>query len=39
HFNSIVKGIFDSRDIIYYLSFTALFIYLNIQTIGSRNWR
>ncbi|PIR57001.1 MAG: ABC transporter, partial [Parcubacteria group bacterium CG10_big_fil_rev_8_21_14_0_10_41_35] len=29
HFNSIVKGIFDSRDIIYYLSFTALFIYLN----------
>lgn len=39
HFNSIVKGIFDSRDIIYYLSFTGLFIYLNIQTIGSRNWR
>ena len=39
HFNSIIKGIFDSRDIIYYISFTALFIYLNIQTIGSRNWR
>jgi len=39
HFNSIIKGIFDSRDIIYYLSFTALFLYLNSQIIGSRNWR
>jgi ABC-2 type transport system permease protein len=39
HFNSIIKGIFDSRDIIYYISFTALFIYLNVQSIGSRNWR
>lgn len=39
HFASVVKGIFDTRDIIYYLSFTALFLYLNIQSIGSRNWR
>lgn len=39
HFNSIVKGIFDSRDLVYYASFTALFLYLNVQSIGSRNWR
>jgi ABC-2 type transport system permease protein len=39
HFNSISKGIFDSRDLIYYISFTALFLYLNVQSIGSRNWR
>lgn len=39
HFNSVVKGIFDTRDIIYYVSFTALFLYLNVQSIGSRNWR
>ncbi len=39
HFNSVSRGIFDTRDIIYYLSFTALFLYLNVQSIGSRNWR
>lgn len=39
HFNSLSRGIFDTRDIIYYLSFTALFVYLNVQSIGSRNWR
>jgi len=39
HFNSIVKGIFDTRDLLYYISFTALFLYLNVQSISSRNWR
>ncbi|MBI1961687.1 MAG: ABC transporter permease subunit [Parcubacteria group bacterium] len=39
HFNSVSRGIFDTRDIIYYLSFTALFLYLNVQSISSRNWR
>jgi len=39
HFNSIVKGIFDTRDILYYVSFTVLFLFLNVQSIGSRNWR
>lgn len=39
HFNGITKGIFDTRDIIYYLSSIALFLYLNVQVIGSRKWR
>jgi len=29
HFSSISRGILDSRDIIYYISFTVLFLYLN----------
>ncbi len=39
HFNTLSRGIVDTRDIVYYLSFTALFIYFNVQSIGSRNWR
>ncbi|MEK7188884.1 MAG: ABC transporter permease subunit [Patescibacteria group bacterium] len=39
HFNTLARGIIDTRDIIYYLSFTSLFVYLNVQIIGSRNWR
>jgi len=39
HFNSIVRGMFDTRDLIYYLSLTVLFLYLNVKSIGSRNWR
>ena len=39
HFESITKGIFDTRDIIYYLSSIVLFLYLNVQVIGSRKWR
>lgn len=39
HFESITKGIFDTRDIIYYLSSIVLFLYLNVQVIGSRKWK
>ncbi len=39
HFDSITKGIFDTRDIIYYLSSITLFLYLNVQVIGSRKWK
>ncbi|MFH1029890.1 MAG: ABC transporter permease subunit [bacterium] len=39
HFNNIGKGIIDSRDLIYYTSFIFLFLYLNIKSIESRNWR
>jgi ABC-2 type transport system permease protein len=39
HFDSITKGIFDTRDILYYLSSIALFLYFNAQVIGSRKWR
>lgn len=39
HFDSIGRGVIDSRDIIYYVSFIGFFLFLNIRAIASRNWR
>lgn len=39
HFENIGKGVIDSRDLIYYLSFILLFLYLNIKSLESRNWK
>jgi len=38
HFDSIQRGVFDSRDIIYYLSTIGFFLFLNIQSLASRKW-
>lgn len=35
HYNSLSKGVIDSRDIIYFLSFIALFIQLTIHSLSS----
>lgn len=39
HFYNIAKGVIDSRDIIYYLSFIFLFLFLNARVIESRGWK
>lgn len=39
HFESIGRGVIDSRDIIYYVSFIFLFIYFTNLSIESRKWR
>lgn len=39
HFNALSRGIIDTRDIAYFLSFTGLCLYLNVHAIASRNWR
>jgi len=39
HFNSIARGVIDSRDIIYYLSFIFFFLYLNIYVLEKRKWK
>ena len=39
HFNNVTRGVIDSRDVIYYLSVIALFLYLNIKNIEARKWR
>ncbi|OJI06364.1 ABC transporter [bacterium CG10_46_32] len=39
HFSSMSRGVFDTRDIVYYISFTLFFLYLNTESIGSRKWR
>ena len=38
HFNSILRGVIDSRDLIYYLSLMILFLYFNVATLQSRKW-
>lgn len=39
HFNNITRGVIDSRDVVYYLSVIALFLYLNVKNIEARKWR
>lgn len=39
HFNNVTRGVIDSRDVIYYVSVIALFLYLNIKNIEARKWR
>lgn len=38
HFDSITRGVIDSRDIIYYLSIIGFFLFLNVRVIESRRW-
>jgi ABC-2 type transport system permease protein len=38
HFESIQRGVIDSRDILYYLSTIGFFLFLNIQSLASRKW-
>ncbi len=38
HFGSISRGVIDSRDVIYYLSITGFFLFLNARQIQSRKW-
>ncbi len=38
HFESIERGVIDSRDLLYFLSVTGFFLYLNVRTIESRKW-
>lgn len=39
HFNDFSNGVIDSRDVIYYLSFTAIFIFLTLRVLESKRWR
>ncbi len=39
HFESIGKGVIDSRDITYYLSVIGFFLFLNQMSIESRKWK
>lgn len=38
HLEDFVRGIVDSRHVLFYVSLTAFFLYLNWQTIESRRW-
>lgn len=39
HFYNIAKGVIDTKDIIYYLSFIFLFLWLNVRVIEKRGWK
>ena len=38
HFDSFTKGLLDSRDIVYYLASTVLFLFLTTRVILFRKW-
>ncbi len=38
HFNSIARGVIDTRDLIYYFSMIAFFLYLTVRSVESRKW-
>lgn len=39
HFNDFQKGIIDTKNIVYYLSFTGFFIYLTTKIVELKKWR
>jgi len=39
HFDDFAKGVIDTRDVIYYLSFTFFGLYLTYRSLESARWR
>ena len=38
-FESVQRGVLDSRDIIYYLTFVVFFLFLTMRSVSSRKWK
>lgn len=39
HFHSFARGVVDSRSVVYFLGFTAFFLFLAVRVLGMRAWR
>ncbi len=39
HFQNILRGVLDSRDVVYYVIVVWFFLYLNVKNIEARKWR
>lgn len=39
HFNELVKGVIDTRDIVYFLSVIVLALFLTLRSVESLRWR
>ena len=39
HFENLSRGVLDLRDIFHFIIFSFFFLFLNIQSLNSRNWR
>ncbi|MBU1130796.1 ABC transporter permease subunit [Patescibacteria group bacterium] len=39
HYDSLARGVLDLRDLIYFGAFIFFFLFLNIKSLASRNWK
>jgi ABC-2 type transport system permease protein len=39
HYNSLARGVIDTRDVVYFISFNALFVLLTKTVLQSRKWQ
>jgi ABC-2 type transport system permease protein len=39
HFDSIRRGVLDSRNIVYFLSVTVMALFLSFRSLESRKWK
>ncbi len=39
HFDTFAKGIFDTKDVIYYLNFTILALFIGLKSLEARRWK
>lgn len=39
HFDSFAKGLFDTSDVVYYLVFIILFLFLTLRILETKQWR
>jgi gliding motility-associated transport system permease protein len=39
HYDTFAKGIFDTKDVIYYLNFTLLALFVGLKSLESRRWK
>lgn len=39
HFDSFAKGVLDTRDVLYYLNFTVVALFLTLRSLESRRWK
>jgi ABC-2 type transport system permease protein len=39
HFNNFAEGVIDTRDLVYYLSFTVLWLFMTLRVLESKKWR
>ena len=39
HFDTFAKGILDTKDVIYYLAFTSLALFIGLKSLEGRRWK
>ena len=39
HFDTFSKGIFDTKDVVYYLNFIVLALFIGLKSLEARRWR